>query len=284
MNLPAWFDGFLSPLANRSALIGEVLEKAGLTVSTLDLQGGRFVVVWPKAVVRDRRYRVKILTAHHDRVPGTPGALDNSAACLQLVNFLCASTNAFNTLAVFTDREELGGSSPADQGSYALGKALAGMGLGSPMVFPIDVTGHGDALVLSRASGGLMTSHSDGRGMAALVADTESMADMVVRMMAGRAPVYRAVVPFGEDIGFICSGLPALTITVLPRTEAEALTAGDALPAWASRAEPGKRMPETWRHLHGLGDTTALFTDEAFSIMERFLSRLASLRVPEAVA
>ncbi len=284
MNLPLWFDGFLSPLADRSALIAEVLVSAGLTISMLDLQGGRFVVVWPKAVVRDRRYRVKILTAHHDRVPGTPGALDNSAACLQLVNFLCASTNAFNTLAVFTDREELGGSLPTDQGSYVLGKALAGMGLGSPMVFPIDVTGHGDALVLSRASGGLLTSHGDGAGMAGLVAETESMADMVARMMAGRAPVFRAVVPFGEDLGFICSGLPALTVTVLPRAEAEALNSGDALPAWASTAAPGNRTPDTWRHLHGQGDTTALFTDDAFSIMERFLSRLASLRVPEPVA
>jgi len=283
LKLPDWFQTFLSPLADRSSVIVDALESAGINANVLDLQGGRFVLAWPQGVIRDRHYRVKIITAHHDRVFGTPGALDNSAACLQLVNFLQESKGAFNTLTVFTDREELGGSSPTDQGSYSLGKALAGMGLGAPMVFPVDVTGRGDALVLSRASGGLLPPHGDGAGMAGLVADTEAMADMVARMMAGRAPVYRAVVPFGEDLGFICSGLPALTVTVLPRDEAESLSAGDSLPAWASREAPGTRTPDTWRHLHGQGDTTSLYTDEAFSVMDKFFSRLAALRVPEPV-
>lgn len=43
-------------------------------------------------------------------------------------------------------------------------------------------------------------------------------------------------------------------------------------------------MPVTWRHLHGPTDTPELFTAEAFELVERFLTRLAGLRVPVPVA
>ncbi|MBN2874488.1 MAG: hypothetical protein JXM71_05280 [Spirochaetales bacterium] len=284
MTLPPWFERFLSPLADRSGELVAALTDAGVHASVLDIDGGRFVLAWPRGAVRDRRYRIKIISAHHDRVPGTPGALDNSAACLQLARFLSGDSESFNTVVVFTDREELGGSSPTGQGSFALGTALATMGIGTPMVFPLDVTGRGDALVLSRAINSLATMRDGIPGVGVLAAAIDAMADTVTRMMAGRVPVYLASIPFGEDIGYIGAGLPALTVTVLPRGEAEALVAGDGFPAWASTAEPGSRMPATWAHLHGSGDTPRLYTDEAFDLMERFLSRLSALRVPEPVA
>jgi hypothetical protein len=254
---------------------------------TLELGGGRFVVAWPRNSVRDPRYRFKVLTAHHDRVPGTPGALDNTAACVQLVEFLSSGRESFNTLVVFTDREELGGLSPAEQGSYAVGKAFAGMGIRTPMVFPLDVTGRGDSIVLSKAADTLMARHADAldgfAGLSGVVAETDAMAGSVARIMAGRAPLYRTAVPFGEDLGFICAGIPALTVTILPKDEAEALAARSGLPAWASPSAPGSSMPHTWRYLHGRDDEPGLYTDEAFAVVGRFLSRLADWRVPAPV-
>jgi len=289
--LALWFDAFLSPMADRGAMIVRVLQAQNVDARVLELGGGHFVVAWPRHSVRDPRYRIKIVTAHHDRVPGTPGALDNSAACLQLVQFLASEEQTFNLCAVFTDHEELHtaaapSSGPSDQGSYALGQVFAGMGLRAPMVCTLDVTGRGDALVLSSAADGLVLepgnrgAGASARGVSALAAETAQMADTVTRMMVGRAPVYRAMIPFGEDLGFLCSGIPALAITVLPRAEAEMLVAGDGIPAWASPTAPGARMPDTWRHLHGPDDTPSLFTGEAFELVYKFLSRLATLRVP----
>lgn len=292
----------MAPGADRSTVLVHALEAGGIRCRAFELAGGRFVVAWPKSGAHDARYRAKVITAHHDRVPGTPGALDNSAACLQLVRFLSSDRGAFNTLVIFTDREEVGPATTTrkwrsdavpqanDQGSYELGKAFSGTLAGTvelhdPMVCTLDVTGRGDALVLSRAVAGLA-----GRGMPAgsgafdaLIAETELMAAAVMNMMAGRAPVYRAPVPFGEDMGFILAGVPALAVTVLPRAEAERLADQGGLPAWASPVAPGARTPETWKLLHGSGDTTALYTDSAFGLVSRFLDRLSSLRVPAAL-
>lgn len=292
--LAPWFDAFLSPMADRGSMIVRVLQARNVEARVLELAGGHFVVAWPRHSVRDARYRIKLVTAHHDRVPDTPGALDNSAACLQLVDFLVSDERTFNLCAVFTDHEELhssvaASSGPSDQGSYALGQAFAGMGLRAPMVCTLDVTGRGDSLVLSSAAEGLVLepgmrgAGTSTRGVSALAAETAQMADTVTRMMVGRAPVYRAMIPFGEDLGFLCAGIPALAITVLPRAEAELLVAGDGIPAWASPTAPGARMPDTWRHLHGPDDTPSLFTGEAFELVRKFLSRLAALRVPAPV-
>jgi len=283
----------MDPRADRSAELVRALAAGGVKNRLLELAGGRFVVAWPKGGVNDPLYRVKVVTAHHDRVPGTPGALDNSAACVQLVDFLSSDRGAFNTLVVFTDREELGSwspsatsqaAAPSEQGSYELGKAFAGMGLRAPMVFPIDVTGRGDSLVLSRAAEGLARRGDRNGGMEALIAQTDSMAVTIARMMAGRAPVFRATVPFGEDLGFMLAGVPALTVTVLPRDEATALAGLGGLPAWASPMAPGLKTPETWSRLHGSGDTTDLYTADAFELVARFLDRLAALRVPASVS
>lgn len=304
MELPAWFERFMSPDADRSAELVGALDEQGIAHGVVELAEGRFILVWPPNVVRDKHYRTKIVTAHHDRVRGTPGALDNSAACLQLVSFLCSARETFNTLVVFTDREELGpGSSttiqplatasvPSDQGSYALGKAFGGklgesLGLTMPMAFPLDVTGHGDALVLSRAAEGLCRcgeGEDSARGsLPVMVAETGAMALEVSRMMSARAPVYMATVPFGEDLGFMLAGIPALTITIMPRNEAQALANMGGLPPWAALSAPGGRMPQTWKTLHGPDDTVALYTADAFRVADRLLTRLASLRMPVSV-
>ncbi len=309
-DLPRWFERFLAPGADRCSVLLAALEDGGVAARVVSVDGGRHIVAWPRGGSRDRRYRFKLASAHYDRVPGTPGALDNSAACAQLVRFALQGGLAFNTLAVFTDREELGAARPTDQGSYGLGRllaavasggpggALADLGLVEPVAFSLDVTGRGDALVLSRAPGrlagaaggsliaglaGTAGNGAAGNGAAALGAiasEIEDLASAAERLMAGRAPVFRAGLPFGEDLGYLLAGIPALLATVLPRAEAEALALGDGLPAWASLEPPGTRAPDTWRDMHGPGDTVDRYTPEAFELAGRYLERLASLRLP----
>ena len=243
LELPEWFSRFVNLGADRFGELMAALEAAGCEPRPVELAGGRFIVAAPRESVRDRRYRMKVITAHHDRVPGTPGALDNSAACLQLLRFVTADRRPgegpFNTVAVFTDHEELSGAPVNGQGAYALGKAFAGLGYGLPLVLSLDVTGRGDALVLSSSCSGLadmprmkaeqarLAGQDRGRRQPvyeALAAEVEALADSFARYMAGRMPVYRLPVPFGEDIGFMLAGVPALVCTVLPRHEADQLS------------------------------------------------------------
>ena len=284
MDLPAWFHRFLEPDADRFGLLMDALAGVGVEPRPVELAGGRFIVVAPRREGFDQRYRVKAVSAHYDRVPGTPGALDNSAACLQIWKFLSAGPDSFNTVYVFTDREELSGGDPAGQGSYFLGKAMAGLGFGVPWAFPLDVTGCGDTLVLSRASEGL---GGDGRVPAGLLSEVESMAGGVSRLMAGRARLCRARIPFGEDLGYLLAGIPALALSVLPRDEAALLEPEPGfgnMPAWASLARPGGRRPRTWRTLHGPGDLPSLYTEEAFGLAERLLGRLAAWKEARPLA
>jgi hypothetical protein len=335
VELPGWFPRFMNTGADRFGELMAALVHAGCEPKPVELAGGRFIVVSPRNAVHDRRYRMKILTAHHDRVPGTPGALDNSAACLQLWRFVTGSQRVvpgssrqpgqirprevFNTVAVFTDREELSGAPVEEQGAYALGKAFAGLGYDTPLVLSLDVTGRGDALVLSSSCSGLAGTPrmraEEGRQLAAsstrpganpdldglydqagqynplvqkrphrmpihetLAAEVEALSGELARHLAGRMPVYHLPVPFGEDIGFMLAGIPALVCTVLPRREAQSLSGPGGLPQWASPVKPEARMPRTWSALHGPDDTVELYTESAFSLMERFLERVASYR------
>lgn len=281
VDLPDWFPRFMNIGADRFGELMTALVSAGCEPKAVELAGGRFIVVSPRGSTRDRRYRMKVLTAHHDRVAGTPGALDNSAACLQLWRFVTGSQRpgleAFNTVAVFTDHEELSGAAVGEQGAYALGQAFSSLGYGLPLVLSLDVTGRGDALVLSSSCSGLA---GRSRLKTEQTQQVAALARALSRQLAGRMPVYHLPVPFGEDIGFMLAGVPALVCTVLPRHEAEELSGLGGLPQWASPIEPERRMPSTWSALHGPDDTVELYTDTAFSLMERFLERVAALRMP----
>mgnify|MGYP002351903583 FL=1 len=288
MRLPEWFDRFLAPDADRPGIILDELTGSGVSASMVRLGNGRFVIAWAGAYVvsgrrRDPRYRVKILTAHHDRVPGTPGALDNSAACLQLVTFLQQGSGAFNTMVVFTDHEEMAGTQTEAQGSHALGTALPDMDVGQPYIVCLDVTGRGDTLVMSDSVEGLVQRQY--RHLLSTVAvPVREMMDQVTRLMAGRGKVCTATLPFGEDLGFLMASAPALELSVLPGAEAALLPSSCALPPWASPVAPGQLKPATWKHLHGAGDTVDLFDDSAFALMGTFIHRLAGLRSPEPIA
>jgi len=283
--------------ADRPALLQRQLKQAGVRSQLLELAGGRFLLAWPKQNRRDEACRQKIFTAHHDRVAGTPGALDNSAAILQLFNYLVSGRPAVNTLVIFTDREELSGTAVEEQGSWVLGQAFAGMGYKKPLVFSLDVCGRGDTLLLSSAAETLRARvvelnpteedlHQHSASAVQQVAEeVKQLSDGLQRLLGSSLPVRRARVPFGEDLGFLCAGQTALVLTVLPRAEYESLTgfSFDAdtaapLPPWASLRVPG--IPDTWRYLHSAEDRPNLYTADAFALIAKTLDALGRWRLP----
>ncbi len=279
MHLPFWFTEYLAPGSDRPTILIGALNAAGIKAREVNLSGARHVIAFPKNNRRSPAYRTKIITAHHDRVAGTQGALDNSAAALQLVDFLARDEAAFNTCVIFTDHEELGSALPTDQGSYALGRAFSTLGFNAPVIFSLDVCGRGDTLLLSSATDSLL--HRE-HGMEKLAAQVDATATQLLNKLRGHADqtvamARRAKVPFGEDLGFLCAGQASLVLTVLPGNEVGRLPADTNLPPWAAVSRPV--MPETWAVLHGSGDTVELYEERAFRLMGLVLELLASWKI-----
>lgn len=271
LDLPPWFDSFLALGADRHGILADALKHSGVRFSSVELAGTRSIIVAPDNP--DRRYRLKLISAHYDRVPGTPGALDNSAACVQLWKLATSDAESFNTICAFTDNEELVDGDATKQGSYALGLALGTLGYSRPLAITLDVCGRGDTIVFSTAAKSI-----DNRPVKTALAarDACSAVDQLVRLMAGRGRCCATALPYGEDLGYLLAGVPAVAVTVLPSCEAQALAGEENLPPWASLRQPGTRMPYSWSTLHGPDDLPSLYTSQAFILMEKFLHRFAA--------
>jgi hypothetical protein len=214
--------------------------------------------------------------AHYDRAPGTPGALDNSCACIQLADFAARRASPLHYagpsfLVAFTDAEEVPVSGePSSQGSYALARKLkVAAGAGEAMaVIVLDVTGRGDCLLLSSAPVELLARNGLARSP---VADGHrSLVGLAKRAAeaAGLPLTREAVLPWSDDLGLTLGGLPSLALSLLPAAEAEILAAG--------------KRPPLWDLLHTEADAPELAEEGAFAIMSAFLdSFIAELAKPD---
>ena len=154
--------------------------------------------------------RVLLLAAHHDAVPGSPGANDNAAAVgllLSLIERLAeASPTKLRVRCVFTAAEERGYLGARNYvGDVDVGE-LAG-------VLSLELCGIGDSLVVWDAEGEMpllrtVSSALEGIGLAR---------DASYHVV-GRIPM------FGSDHrAFVPLGVPAYGFTLVPSANAEAL-------------------------------------------------------------
>jgi hypothetical protein len=260
---------FMRPGGDRLVALAGLLAARSLPYSIVKTGEARHLLL------RLGRARPRLVfVAHYDRIPGTSGALDNSCACLQLVEFAARQANSRGsagpgTMAVpsfliaFTDAEEAPGSGEAyTQGAYSLARKLkaaakAGEGLAAIV---LDVTGRGGRLLLSKAPAELLArtglSHSPAaRGNRFLM--------KLARASAGRARIaapLEAALPWSDDLGLTLGGLPALAVSLLPESEAELLAVG--------------RRPPLWKLLHSAADTPELAQESSFALMSDFLDAL----------
>jgi len=154
--------------------------------------------------------RVLLLAAHHDAVPGSPGANDNAAAVgllLSLIEGLAAAPPAKLRLRfVFTAAEERGYLGARNYVSDVDVGGLAG-------VLSLELCGIGDSVVIWDAEGEtpfLRTVSSALEGI--------GLARDVSYHVVGRIPM------FGSDHrAFVPLGVPAYGFTLVPSANAEAL-------------------------------------------------------------
>jgi len=280
------FKAFISPQADRFALLKESLEEAGLGYSVLELAGNRhFVVASPQPKGTLLRRRPSILVAHYDRAPGSPGANDNSSGVFLLLEaaMRLKSSDAKNWAVIFTDKEELAsGESISAQGAYTLALGFKNLKMEKPKIFCFDACGVGDTMVISTTADYLLKKDGGGEKLQKAVMELQKLALGTAREL-GMAKVLLAPTPFSDDAGFLRAGLAAQTITMLPSAECIALVAAlrksPELPGALINAELQKdshaiSIPETWRSLNSPSDSYLRLTPEHFRTVVRFAQAL----------
>lgn len=258
--------------ADRLVSLAGLLAARSLPYSVVKTGEARHVVV------RMGKSRPRLaFVAHYDRIGGSPGALDNSCACLQLIEFaasrLPAATGSPSFLVAFTDAEEAPGSGEATrQGAYSLALRLkAAYGTGKAMAtIVLDVTGRGGRLLLSTAPAGLLA--RTGLSLSDAASGHLTLVGLARRAAAraGIAAPLEAALPWSDDLGLTLGGLPALAISLLPEAEAAMLAEG--------------KRPPLWDILHTEADSPELAEESSFelvsALLDAILSELATLPEP----
>lgn len=149
-SLPPWFITFCRPETDRRAHLMRVLTALKCSVRLWENGQSSHLEVFKSHRPIPEAHE-PLLMAHYDRVPGSPGANDNGAAVLALVDYLIRHQGRPSLRIYFSDREELSpGDSPKNQGSYALAQNWDRNAPPIPIVF--DMVGKGDTLVLGHGA------------------------------------------------------------------------------------------------------------------------------------
>jgi hypothetical protein len=292
------FREFISPDADRFALLCSILDQCSLPWQILGIAGKRHLAAGPE---NDRNACGLIFTAHYDRVPQSSGANDNGAAVFQLIETAlriytpsqtmvpaAAQTEAAFShspvLFIFTDGEELSkGESLRLQGAYSLGLYLKKNGMGNSRIFTFDACGTGDTLIISTAADQLLKNET-GAGVDAMRRKVQVLrqAALEAARKARLENVLLLPTPFSEDAGFLLAGMTAQTITVLPQKEAVVCSSlvrnGKAAALLSTTVNVDRRLiPETWKSLNGPGDSPLRLTPEHWKKVSVFANALAML-------
>jgi hypothetical protein len=291
------FLDFIAPDADRYGILLEQIEKLRLNSAVISIAGNRHFFIFPSlkklrssargAFPPFRGQRPVILVAHYDRVHGSPGANDNSAAVFHLLRTAqkLGEQRTDYWIIIFTDKEELkAGEGIQEQGSFSLAEKLKAWGLGDARLFNFDACGTGDTLVISSTTDYLLRQNRQPgtRRTRQLLEDLREQALDTARFLR-LSKVLAAPTPFSDDAGFLRAGIPAQTITVLPGDEAAPFASllrkrpdfADCVISGAAK-QPGDRLliPETWRCLNSPSDSHLRLTPHFFDRVIRFAAEL----------
>jgi hypothetical protein len=283
------FKKFIALDADRFGLLKELLEETKLDFKVVTLSGNRhFFISSPPPEKDFLRRRLTVLVAHYDRVPGSPGANDNSAGVFLLIQtaLKLLAGKVFNWLIIFTDKEELGpGESILNQGAYTLASGFKDAGLENAHVYSFDTCGAGDTLIISTTVELLLKGKGSNQGKEKIRRSIQELRERALETARnlGMKKVLLVPTPFSDDAGFFRAGLAAQTITMLPSNECTRLVSvlrknpvfADALVSREVQSTQDRQLiPETWRSLNGPGDSYHRLTPRHFPTVLRFAQSL----------
>ena len=282
------FVEFLKRGINRHDFIVSFLKERGVSSSSISFSTGRHILVnYPKQNY-NTRYKQKIFIAHYDRLEGTEGANDNSAAVFILMNFaLYLSTINFshNIKIIFTDGEEAGREGLIFQGSYKLALGLRELNMEDSDIYIYDMCGRGDTLIFS-----LSGIYGRDRQKIAPLLDFHNQA-LSYAIEAG-IKSSSLITAYSDNAGFIAAGLKAQLITVLPYEEVNILKKHLENPkdqifsnSLIDSILKNKRIdetslfssiiPNTWQKMHTPFDTLETLTDFSYNLVMNYMKIVA---------
>ncbi len=296
--LPQDFIDYLALEGDRSDFIIGWLKKNGVDANKIVIDGKNHVLVQFPQTAYNPQFRIKTVVAHHDRVPLSPGANDNSAATWQLMNWAVKlrSYRYFHNVRIFfTDGEELGWHSGVnEQGAFGIASTFRRLGITNDEIFVFDACGRGEIPVLSRCSVSPGAPANFKKKFCDLYDRTQ---ELLKTATSGR---WMALpVPYSDNASFLACGIPAMAITLLPADEASLyarnLNRDKKLEAAVLNRESSKKsrmennipdysykehLPATWRLFHTAHDNIDSLTQSSFSVMEKILDCLADAKTP----
>jgi len=290
------FFDFIALGVDRFEVLLDHLQNLSLNILVVHIEENRHIFVFPDYV--DLKlvpgsafpYRGEspvILTAHYDRVEGSEGANDNSAAVFMLIKaaLRLKDLGTEKWMMIFTDKEELkNGEGLQKQGACGLARKLLQLGLGQARVFNFDVCGTGETLVFSNTIGYLLERigmFGLGKMSQRLKMLREGALEIADNLGAGQ--VLSVPAPFSDDVGFLQGGIPSQTITMLPSAEATHLVSllrkrpsfADIVIAGTSNgSQDYLNIPETWRCINTPEDSRSRLTPEHFPKIVRLAVEL----------
>ena len=291
------FFDFIAPEADRYAILLEHVKKLGLNSAVIPIEGNRHFFIFPPGISMKQaagnifpfsRQNPVVLTAHYDRVQGSPGANDNSAAVFHLLKAamrLCRQ-GADYWIIIFTDKEELqSGEGIENQGSFSLAKRLKIWGLGDARIFNFDACGTGETFVISTTADYLLKNQMRAglqRARKIITNLREQALDCARQLHLSNVLLFPT--PFSDDAGFLQGGIPVQTITMLPAAEAASFATllrmrpdfADMVIAGSIKTEADRRqIPETWRRINKPSDSHTRLTPEHYEKIVRFAVELS---------
>jgi len=296
-----YFD-FIAPDADRYAILLEHINALNLNSAVIDIAGNLHIFIFPPGqkslrqsggVFPFNKLSPYLLCAHYDRVPGSPGANDNSIAVFQLLDTaaVLAKRRIDKWIIVFTDKEELkAGEGIENIGSFSMAEKLKSWGLEKAKIYNFDACGSGGVFIFStttdlilRASG-VESGRPNIRKVRKNIASLRDHA-LVTAQRLRLDKVLLAPTPFSDDVGFLRAGLAAQTVTMLPANEANQYgTLLRGRPGFGNLIisgeikNPGeyRHLPETWRGLNNEQDTPSRLTPQYFQTVVNFMAGLCA--------
>jgi hypothetical protein len=297
--LPEEFSEFLSEGCDRADFIQSYLEKNGVKSDRIVLENKNHILVQFPSAAYNPQFKTKTVIAHHDRVAGSPGANDNSAAVWCLMNWAIWLKNfpGFHNVRIFfTDGEELGWNTGVkEQGAFSIAKTFQRLGITNDDVYVFDSCGRGEIPVLSRSGTTQMAGEKFRRDFNDLFLRTQEILRRATNGKWMTLPV-----PYSDNASFLACGIPSVAITFLPADEASLyarkINSDKNLEDAVMNRESSKanriqnnipdfsykeHLPLTWRLFHSAKDSEDSLTPISFSVMESILKILTESKVPK---
>ncbi len=288
-NFQKKFLEYIAPDCDRLSFLQDYLSENGVQTSVLTVNDKKHLYVNFPASCYNPLFKIKTIVTHYDRVPGTPGANDNSAANLAIADFvpILSKCKNHNIRIIFSDGEELGAGGVMEQGAFSLAEVLKKNGITRDNVFVFDSCGRGNVAVLSTAG-------TDSRSSSRFKKDFDDLYQRACEILKEASPLSWMTLPtpFSDNAGFLACGVPAVLITFLPKEEATSyyknLLADKNLEKAVKNCDLAlpsqdkiftfkykEKMPVTWRMFHSEMDNFLSLTEESFELMKKILAVLA---------